>query len=113
MDPPRHDEPTQQSARTLPLLCRICNKPVTIETARTDSDGKAVHGDCYVHEINDQRSSDGGLREQKRSWLVIAKELSQEQNPTKVTELAKELSKALNEKAALKAKTEKAPDSQG
>lgn len=113
MDPPHHDEPTQQSANTPPLLCRICNKPVPIETARTDSDGKAVHADCYVHEINDRMSSDGGLKGQKRSWSAIAKELSQEQNPTKVTELAKELSKALDEQADLKARTKKAPNQQG
>jgi hypothetical protein len=28
--------------------CRICNKPVELETAKTDESGKAVHEDCYV-----------------------------------------------------------------
>ena len=28
--------------------CAICNKPVELETAKTDENGKAVHGDCYA-----------------------------------------------------------------
>jgi hypothetical protein len=65
---------------------------VPIENARTDSDGKAVHGDCYVHEINDHN---GHVKEEKRSWSAIAKELSQEQDLHRVGELANELNKAL------------------
>jgi hypothetical protein len=30
------------------LLCRICGKPVPVETSKTDRDGKAIHEDCYV-----------------------------------------------------------------
>lgn len=110
---PPHDEPTEQSVNMPPLLCRICNKPVPIETARTDNDGKAVHGDCYLHEINDQMPTDGGLKAQKRSWSMIANELCHERNPAKIIELARELSKALDEKAALGVRTEKATDGQG
>jgi hypothetical protein len=29
-------------------LYRLCNKPVSLETAKTDGDGQAVHEDCYV-----------------------------------------------------------------
>ena len=28
--------------------CSICNKPVTLETALIDRDGKPVHEDCYA-----------------------------------------------------------------
>ena len=31
--------------------CAICNKPVDLETALFDLDGKAVHGDCYVRMV--------------------------------------------------------------
>jgi len=29
-------------------LCGICNKPVDLEIAVTDQDGKPVHEECYV-----------------------------------------------------------------
>jgi hypothetical protein len=31
-----------------PVLCRICGKPVPLETAKTDEGGKAVHEYCHV-----------------------------------------------------------------
>lgn len=30
------------------LRCRICNLPVPVETAKTDSEGQAVHETCYL-----------------------------------------------------------------
>jgi hypothetical protein len=30
------------------LQCRICCKPVPLETAKTDGYGKAVHEECYL-----------------------------------------------------------------
>ena len=72
MNPLRHDE-SQQRTSDISLLCRICNKPVPIETAKT---------------------------EENRSWSAIAKELSQEQDARKVGELAKELNKALDQAEA-------------
>jgi hypothetical protein len=29
-------------------LCPVCNKPVPLETAKTDGDGCAVHEECYL-----------------------------------------------------------------
>jgi hypothetical protein len=29
-------------------LCPICGKPVTLETSKTDEQGKAVHESCYL-----------------------------------------------------------------
>jgi hypothetical protein len=28
--------------------CAICNKPVDLEAAKVDGNGKAVHADCYL-----------------------------------------------------------------
>lgn len=29
-------------------VCWVCNKPVKLETAKTDEQGGAVHEECYV-----------------------------------------------------------------
>lgn len=29
-------------------FCPVCNKPVPLETAQTDDNGRAIHGDCYA-----------------------------------------------------------------
>jgi hypothetical protein len=45
---------------TSPLLCRICGKPVAVETSKTDGDGQAIHEDCYVLQVKlEQASADG------------------------------------------------------
>ena len=33
------------------FLCVICREPVTLETAKTDDDGQAIHEECYVEKI--------------------------------------------------------------
>ena len=38
------------------LACRICRKPVAVETAKTDSYGQAVHEECYLVSLT-QRTS--------------------------------------------------------
>jgi len=30
------------------LLCRICGRPIPVEVAKTDSEGRALHEECYV-----------------------------------------------------------------
>lgn len=42
------------------LLCRICGKPVAVETAKTDGDGKAIHEDCYVLKVKLEQASKEG-----------------------------------------------------
>jgi hypothetical protein len=37
------------------LLCRVCGKPMTIELAKTDEDGKAVHDTCYLARLSKRR----------------------------------------------------------
>lgn len=46
--------------KSSPLLCRICGKPVAVETSKTDGDGQAIHEDCYVLKVKlEQASRDG------------------------------------------------------
>jgi len=36
----------------IPLpACAICNEPVQLETSKTDENGRAVHGECYVLKV--------------------------------------------------------------
>jgi len=56
---------TLQYARKGPFpVCSICNEPVEIKTAKTDSKGQAVHEDCYVKmELKQVKSAqDSGSR---------------------------------------------------
>ncbi len=32
-------------------ICPICRAPVSLESAKTDEDGRAVHEDCYVESV--------------------------------------------------------------
>lgn len=41
------------------LFCAICSKPVAIERAKTDSNGQAVHDDCYFLQVKLKRIRDG------------------------------------------------------
>lgn len=36
--------------------CSICNKPVTLETAKTNELGRAVHEECYVLKVCAKRT---------------------------------------------------------
>ena len=48
---PHRDIPLADANHSVAIFAApICNKPVPIETAKTDSDGKAIHEDCYFHE---------------------------------------------------------------
>lgn len=44
-------KPKEPLAMQLPVQeinCSICNKPVSLESARTDEAGRAVHQECYL-----------------------------------------------------------------
>ena len=97
---PHHSE-SPEPLNSPGLLCRICHKPVAIDAAKTDSDGKAVHGECYLLEINHEISIDGHRNGQGRPSAVIAKELSNEHDPAKIIDFAKELTKALDGETTL------------
>jgi hypothetical protein len=43
----RFGVPVSNQESVLPL-CPVCNKPVPLETAKTDGDGCAVHEECYL-----------------------------------------------------------------
>lgn len=35
--------------------CSICGEPVNLQTAACDEDGKAVHEECYVQKMLDEK----------------------------------------------------------
>ena len=84
------------------LLCRICGRPVPVETAKTDSEGKPIHEECYALKVKfkeasrDSRAPDGHSHS-TRSWKEIAAEVTREQNSKKIGELVAELNQALDE----------------
>lgn len=46
-------------------LCSICHLPVPVNEAKTDEDGEAVHGDCYLSKL--------GVTKHVRSLAKVAK----------------------------------------
>jgi hypothetical protein len=40
-------QPTHAPDRDGQYLCPICDKPVKLETAKTDEDGHVIHEECY------------------------------------------------------------------
>ncbi len=34
-------------------LCPVCKRPVSLETAKTDALGRAIHGECYLQTLRD------------------------------------------------------------
>lgn len=91
------------SPDTTALLCRICGKAISVELAKADSDGKPVHEECYTQKVRLQTASnaiqEGKTGTEARHWKVIAKEVTREQNPEKLSELIGELNQALDEQA--------------
>ena len=45
------DRPRLYRHRSNPLCC-ICNKPVPLETSKTDEHGRAIHGECYLLKLH-------------------------------------------------------------
>lgn len=35
----------------IPLICRICGRPVTVAMCTVDDNGKAVHEECYEQKL--------------------------------------------------------------
>jgi hypothetical protein len=33
------------------VYCSVCKKPVALENAKTDDDGRAVHDECYLFKV--------------------------------------------------------------
>ena len=43
------------------VLCEICGKPVTLETAKADDRGKPVHQECYAQVATESVVKGSGL----------------------------------------------------
>lgn len=98
------------SATTSALLCRTCGKPVSVETAKADAGGKAIHEQRYAlkgHLENATKSAHGdkadGMTDGTidgtgtRPWKVVAAEVSHEHDPKKLSQLVSELNRAMDE----------------
>jgi azurin len=44
------------------LVCSICQKPVSLNDAKTDEDGMAVHEDCYLIKVGLRKAVDSPRR---------------------------------------------------
>jgi hypothetical protein len=73
------------------MPCPICQLPVPLETAKTDEKGRAIHEQCYVLKLV--------IAEQQRRVDELCRMIADEQNPAKVTELARELNQLLEAKS--------------
>ena len=83
--------------RMFARMCQICGKPLPVETAKADADGKTIHEECYALKVELEDASQDGHANVTRPWKVIAAEVSREQDPKKMTELVSELNQALDE----------------
>jgi len=96
-------------------ICRICGKPVPVNTAKEDACGEPIHEECYavkvqfeqagrleqagrdlepVHGVSDTCDGHAGT---SRPWKFIAEEVTRERDPKRVGELVDELNRALDE----------------
>jgi hypothetical protein len=41
------------------LRCTICSQPVPVETAKTDSNGQAIHEECFIVSVTGKTSASG------------------------------------------------------
>jgi hypothetical protein len=82
-------------AETSVLTCRICGKPVSVETAKTDCCGMAIHEECYALKVRLEQASQGGHPQPTPPWKVLAEAITHEQDPKKMIELVAELNQAL------------------
>jgi hypothetical protein len=48
--------------KSSPLLCRICGKPVAVETSKADGDEQAIHEDCCILKVKPEQASKDGHR---------------------------------------------------
>jgi hypothetical protein len=52
---------------TTTLYCVLCHKPVPIESAKTDANGKPVHSDCYAASLAQLRNDLEARPQQRRT----------------------------------------------
>ena len=80
-----------------PQHCAICGKPIALETAKTNGEGKAIHEECYALQLKLESAKQDGQADSPRPWKLVAAEVLGEQDPKKMTELITELNQALDE----------------
>jgi hypothetical protein len=53
------------------INCSICQKPVTLETAKTDEVGQAVHEECYLLMLGIRRDQDSVYKPEQMETVDI------------------------------------------
>jgi len=81
-------------------LCRLCGKPVTTETAKTNADGQAIHESCYRLKVQLEYASHDGYGKTmefptKERWVELCELASKEQDPTILLKLTDEINQIL------------------
>src|SRR5215467_5723278 len=93
----RMNTPLSEKNRNVHILfCRLCGKPVSIETAKTNGDGQAIHESCYQLKVQLEYASRDGhskLSEPvaKERWVELCELASKEQDPTTLLKLTDEI----------------------
>ena len=44
--------------QTCPTVCPICNQPVSLESAKTDEHGLAIHEECYLVKLKPKHATE-------------------------------------------------------
>ena len=108
--------PPDQSPTKDSVVCRICGKPVSVNTAKADAYGEPIHEECYAAKVQFEQASrfeqadrdalqsangvshrGDGHTGDSRPWKLIAEEVTREEDPKKMAELVTELNQALDE----------------
>ena len=95
-------EPKHSNDDRLALRCRICDQPVAAENAKTDSSGNAVHEECYAAKLGAEQAVGDSHGKPSRPWILVAAEVTHEQDPQRLAELVAELNQALDEQRTVK-----------
>jgi hypothetical protein len=61
-----------QSVSQRDVICRICERRISLETSKTDERGQAVHEECYVREMI-SRSGVAKAVAPRENWLILAR----------------------------------------
>jgi len=94
---PQDSSPKNKSQSASALLCRICGKPVAVETSKTNSGAKPFHDECYALKLDLENATQEGHGTTTRPWKVIAAEVFSEKDSKRLSELVAELNRALDE----------------
>jgi hypothetical protein len=71
LSPSPKAHPLRIQSRHVDPLCSICNRRVSLENAKTDEHGLAVHEECYVLKLRLKRASSETLPEPRHRLSLV------------------------------------------